>query len=179
MISLFIIIVIAVWSAFFYILRKEPPAQKIIKKTPFLIDFDGDGKTDMAIYRADTGSWLIHPSSGGQSISKGWGGEPTDKPVPGDYDGDGKIDFAIYRASTGNWLILLSSNGQTLAKAWGESKDQPVPGDYDGDGKTDIAVYRPGNGGWYILPSSEGQPISKGWGGEPSDIPLKALALFE
>ena len=69
-------------------------------------DYDGDGKTDIAIYR--NGAWFIMNSSGGAQVV-GWGGSGQDVPVPADYDGDGKTDIAIYRS--GAWCIIKSSDG--------------------------------------------------------------------
>jgi len=46
-----------------------------------IVDFDGDRKTDFAVYRAKSGAWLIIPSSGGAPYSKGWGGNPSDIPL--------------------------------------------------------------------------------------------------
>ena len=59
-------------------------------------DFDGDGKSDVAIYRPATGIWYVLQSSMNNSahVDYQWGVN-TDKPVPGDYDGDGKTDVAI------------------------------------------------------------------------------------
>ena len=69
-------------------------------------DYDGDGKTDQAVYR--DGVWWILRSSDGGGIGITWGGAAQDILVPGDYDGDGKTDQAVYR--DGVWLILPSSN---------------------------------------------------------------------
>jgi hypothetical protein len=79
-------------------------------------DYDGDGKTDIAIYDTTGGAWWIIPSSGtgpqGQvgTYGVGWGGSGF-IPVPGDYDGDGKIDVAIYQSSSGCWHIIYASDG--------------------------------------------------------------------
>ena len=146
-------------------------------------DYDGDGKTDIAIYNTATGAWWIIPSSGtgpqGQvgAYGVGWGGSAF-KPVPGDYDGDGKTDIAIYNTATGAWWIIPSSGtgpqGQVGAYGvgWGGSGFTPVPGDYEGDGKTDVAIYQSSNGGWWIIYSSDGSTHGMGWGGDASDVPL-------
>ncbi len=141
---------------------------------PSIVDFDGDRKTDIAIYRAGNGAWYIYPSGGSSPYGVGWGGVANDKPVPGDYDGDGKTDVAIYRPSTGAWYIYPSGDNPPYGVGWGgDASDVPVPGDYDGDGNTDLAIYRTNNGVWYIIPSSTpGTPYGVGWGGNASDKPV-------
>jgi glucose/arabinose dehydrogenase len=132
-------------------------------------DHDGDGRTDIAVYRPSTGVWSARLSSTNFSsvLAYQWGVD-TDTPVPGDYDGDGKTDFAIYRPSTGVWWTLLSSTSfsTALAYQWGVTTDMPVPADYDGDGKTDFGVYRPATGVWWVLLSSTNfsSALSYQWG---------------
>jgi hypothetical protein len=134
-----------------------------------LIDFDGDGTTDIAVYR--NGTWFVLRSSDGGVRATEWGGLPHDKPVPGDYDGDGKVDHAVYR--DGTWFVIQSSDGEVRSTGWGGlPQDIPLPADFDGDGKTDIAVYR--DGIWFIIRSSDGEVRATGWGGVPQDIPLPA-----
>ena len=140
---------------------------------PVAGDYDGDGKTDIALFRSSTGEWYIFKSSTRTAAPVvRWGGV-GDVPVAGDYDRDGKTDIAVFRPSTGDWYIL---NSRTWTAApvvrWGGVGDVPVVGDYDSDGKSDIAVFRPGTGDWYILNSSTrtAAPVVR-WGGV-NDIPV-------
>lgn len=123
-------------------------------------DYDGDGITDIVIWRPSDGLWCIVRSTDGTVIYQHWG-TSGDKLVPADYDGDGKTDFAIYRPSTAEWWILKSSNGSYFSFTFGLSDDKPVPGDYDHDGKADIGVFRPSSGFWYITRSTDGTLISQ------------------
>ena len=91
-------------------------------------DFDGDGKTDLAVFRQSTGQWFVILSSTGGTDNSVWGnaGE-NDIPVPGDYDGDGKTDTAYWNPVTGTWNIKLSSTGATVSTQWGSSADIDIP----------------------------------------------------
>jgi hypothetical protein len=79
------------------------------------VDFGGDGRSDISVYR--DGIWYVLPSSDGGVAATGWGGLAQDVPVPADYDGDGKTDIARYR--DGIWYVLRSSDGVQTAVAWG------------------------------------------------------------
>lgn len=126
-------------------------------------DFDGDGKTDLSIFRPENGTWWIAKSSDGGLAVAGFG-TATDILAPADYDGDGKTDFAVFRPENGFWYSL--GKAATLAAIpWGTTGDIPVPADYDGDLRADRAVFRPSTGVWYISNSdSRGTVAIYQWG---------------
>jgi hypothetical protein len=135
-------------------------------------DFDGDGKTDLSVFRPSTGSWYILRSSDNSfyGVQFGMNG---DRPVPGDYEGDGKTDIAVFRPSTGDWYYLRSSDGAFASQHQGAAGDIPVPGDYDGDGRTNFAVFRPSAGNWYTSTDPATNYGAVHWG-DPTDIPTAA-----
>ena len=126
-------------------------------------DFDGDGKTDVSIFRPSTGVWSILNSSNSSATDTSFG-QGTDKVAPGDYDSDGKTDIGVWRPSDGTWYIIQSSDSTFNAYQFGSNGDIPVANDYDGDDKTDRAVFRPSDGNWYILKSSNSQVQSVAFG---------------
>lgn len=135
-------------------------------------DYDGDGKTDYAVYRNSTGNWYILKSSDSSWLVFPFG-LPGDVAVPNDYDGGGKTDIAVWRPSSGIWYIWFSETQSFGALHFGAAGDKPVPADYDGDGKTDLALYRPSEGNWYYLRSSDLTYVVLHWGNQ-TDIPLPA-----
>lgn len=128
-------------------------------------DFDGDGKTDISVFRPDGGNWYITNSSNSAFRGEAFGAN-GDIITPGDYDGDSKADLAVFRA--GNWYINGSQTGFRGVQ-FGIATDKPVAADYDGDGKTDLAVFRAG--AWYISNSSNGQFRGVNWG-FATDLPV-------
>ena len=133
-------------------------------------DFDGDGKTDLSVFRS--GTWYLNESTAG-FVAFGWGAA-SDTLTPGDFDGDGKTDAAVFRANADPAqpdFYILNSNGFTVTGAsWGIAGDIPVVADYNNDGKSDIAVYRPSNNTWYVLNSGGGATTTVF--GQAGDVPV-------
>jgi uncharacterized delta-60 repeat protein len=119
-------------------------------------DFDGDGKSDISVYRPADGNWYLLRSAT-STFSAVHFGTAEDQPVPADYDGDLKTDIAVYRPSTGVWYRINSSNSVVSTLSFGLSTDIPTPSDYDGDGRADMGVFRPSDGTWYRINSLNNQ----------------------
>ena len=137
-------------------------------------DFDGDGRTDLSVFRPSEGNWYLNRSTAGLAVYRF--GIPTDVPVPGDYDGDGKADTAVFRASANPMdpdYYILNSNGFTVTGlSWGLPGDIPVAGgDYNGDGRTDLSVFRPSDQKWYVYNSGMATATVSNFG-LATDIPL-------
>jgi len=135
----------------------EPPDDEPSRVAGAKADYDGDGKTDLLLFRATDGDrWLGSLSSNGALYDIRFGDSSHgDVPAPGDYDGDGRCDLAVYRPSNAVWIIRLSGGG-TRVMSMGDPRagDVAAPGDYDGDGTTDLAVFRPAAATWIIQLSS-------------------------
>jgi subtilisin-like proprotein convertase family protein len=136
------------------------------------VDFDGDSKSDIAVWRPATaanggGVFYILQSNGNTVRIENFGLEGDDPSVVDDYDGDNKADLAVYRegAAAGQqstWFYRGSLNnpsGNVTYVNWGINGDFPSPGDYDGDNKADFVVQRNNGGGqarFWLLQTTAG-----------------------
>ena len=121
---------------------------------PWIYDYNGDGTSEMAIFRPDTGLWAV------RGLTRAYFGTWGDWPAPGDYNGDGTTEFAIFRPATGLWAV----RGVTRAffGTWG---DRPLPADYSGNGIAEIALFRPSSGLWAI------RGVTRTYFGTAGDLP--------
>ncbi|MDB4285567.1 carbohydrate-binding protein [bacterium] len=134
------------------------------------LDFDGDGRADIAVYDPNTNNWSILQSASSTVWNYTWGLLPSDLPVAGDYDGDGLADPAAYQAN-GTWHLARSAAGYAGLQL-GSPGVINVPADYDGDGATDMAIYEPWTGIWHLSQTTLGY-FGILWG-DIGDIPVPA-----
>jgi uncharacterized repeat protein (TIGR01451 family) len=140
---------------------------------PALGDYDGDGKTDLAVYQPAQTSWLVRLSSTGEVVEQAFGASLGGGllPVAADYDGDGKTDLALWDGATARWHVQRSRDGKRLTFEFGAPGAVAVPADYDGDGRTDLAVFERAGGRWRIQHSGDGAEVEHQFG-SPKDEPL-------
>ncbi len=140
-----------------------------VSKTPF--DVDGDGRTDLAIYRPAAGEWWYLKSNNGANGAVQFGSS-LDVITPADFTGDGRMDLAFFRPASGFWYVLRSEDRTFFAFPFGMNGDVPLPADYDGDLKADPTIFRPSTATWYIGNSSGGTTIQQF--GLTTDVPVSS-----
>lgn len=147
-----------------------------------ICDFDGDGRTDLAVMRrnADDSATLFVNQSGSGQLFAVPNGTGMTLPAIGDFDGDRKADPAYYipylRSPTGveygMWVITNSaSNYVASTHIWGERVDVPIPLDRDGDGRSDLGNFRSTTGDWWFQDVASGAQTRLTWG-QIFDIPV-------
>jgi uncharacterized delta-60 repeat protein len=100
-------------------------------------DYDGDGKTDMAITRGfniapHATTWFIRYTGGQPDAQFDFGAGALDMFAQGDYDGDGITDPTVYRrAGENNFYVLRSSDHTVSVFHWGAP--DPTPGGLGSD----------------------------------------------
>ena len=112
---------------------------------PIPSDYDGDQKTDIALYNTGTASWLVlNSSSMSSDSSRNWSSKVGEYPLPANLDNDTKTDLSCYDSVSGGWHSFLSTNNEYYPKAF-EFSPLAIPAysDVDGDGKSDYIIYRP------------------------------------
>ncbi|MFA5342497.1 MAG: metallophosphoesterase [Kiritimatiellia bacterium] len=128
-----------------------------LKKADIRNDFDGDGKSDPALYHPVSGLWGVLFSSRNYTLGTAVFGGSGLPPLSADFDGDGLADPSVYDAPAAALYARLSNNGYALAEAtgFGGLGFESVNADLDGDGKADPAVYCEESGTWLYRRSTQ------------------------
>lgn len=139
------------------------------------LDFDGDNRDDILMYRRGTGVVYVARSNGDGSYSNvfasGWGiggyamNGSNDQVLVFDYDGDNRDDLFIYRPGWGVASVVRSNGDGTFTGVYHSVfgvagydllsfSDQVLVFDHDGDNKDDLLLYRPGDGATWVARSN-------------------------
>lgn len=150
---------------------------------PLLGDFNGDGVSDLAVFRENTGDWYVQLSgnkglgSSRDNLCVAGFGTTGDIPFTGDVNGDGRDDGIIVRVhdtqkQSYSWSIgfadrmgYIAGDGAANPIIFGTRSlgDIPVVADVNNDGRDDIGVYRAPEGRWFFaLTDRSGQPTVDG-----------------
>ena len=112
-------------------------------------DFNGDGMTDLFIYRPSTGAWFRViwrngvPDYGAMNT---WAANFNI--TKGDFNGDGLADLFLYNATSGLWFVVTTKPDGTLdyrSGTWAGGFQITVS-DFNADGIADLFLYNPTNG---------------------------------
>ena len=110
-------------------------------------DFNGDGRTDLAVANDGTNDVSVLLSNGDgtfqDQVRYAVGTTPVAL-VARDFNGDGRTDLAVVNFGTNDVSVLLSNGDGTFQHqvryAVGDYPSALVAGDFNGDGRTDLAV---------------------------------------
>ncbi len=122
---------------------------------PWIYDYNGDGTSDIAVFRGGSGVWAV------RGVTRAYFGSSSDEIVPGDYNGDGTTEIAIFRPTAGLWAVR--GGARTY---FGSGSDRPEPGDYNGDGTWDVGLFRPSTGMWAV------KGVTRVYFGSSADTPV-------
>ena len=142
--------------------------------TQLSCDFDGDGRSDLALFA--NGVWYVRTSlSAGAATSTFAFGAAGDTPVCGDWTGSGRAGVGVYRPGVFLLRDTAGNGGVDHTVGFGDPGDLPALARWGGGATTTLAIYRPSTLAWYAstrpLTASADLSFSYGF---PGGIPVPA-----
>jgi hypothetical protein len=146
---------------------------------PVVGDWDGDGVTDVGVYRPSRGEFHLQLGSGAVVIVIG--GNEADLPVAGDWDGDGfdTVGFLRNDGKLGQSFFLTNTRVEAsptpdfdIIVAAGQSGDLPLAGDWDGDKADTVGFFRPSTTTFFEINDFAAGVATSFVFGDAGDLPL-------
>ncbi len=139
---------------------------------PVVGDWDGDGKTTVALFRA--GQFLLRNENAvGAPVTSVTFGQAGDIPVAGDWTGKGFDSVGVFRRGVFLLRNTNTSGAPDIIINYGLPTDLPVTGDWDGDGRTTIGAFRPSTGFFFLRnDNSSGNADLSFFYGLTNDLPV-------
>ncbi len=118
-------------------------------KVPIACDWNGDGITDLGLFRTSTAEWETFASYGQQAGAPWIGyvatfvyGNPGDKPVCGDWDSNKTATPGVYRDSNSTFYLKNTNDGAAgWPQRFGQPGFLPLVGRWTGTAQTLIGAY--------------------------------------
>ena len=113
-------------------------------------DFDGDGLTDLFIYRTTDGQAfrVTFTATSASYVGQVWGRNWVIK--TGDFNGDGRTDLFLFDPTVGGRWAVPVANASWFTIYYGDANAgadwEPHPTLLDGDNMSDVLWYRPSTG---------------------------------
>ncbi len=139
---------------------------------PIVGDWDGDGKTTVALFRA--GQFLLRNENAvGAPVTTVAFGQAGDIPVAGDWTGKGFDSVGVFRRGVFLLRNTNTSGAPDIVINYGLPTDLPVTGDWDGDGRTTVGAFRPSTGFFFLRnENSSGNADLSFFYGLANDLPV-------
>ncbi|MBL7157320.1 MAG: hypothetical protein ISS92_04045 [Candidatus Omnitrophica bacterium] len=163
--------------------------------SPLAGDFNGDGLSDLCLFKKNVGRWVVMLSHGDKF------GDTTDwltsfgadeDPILGDFNTDGLTDIGYVYTQGGQWYIKYATSDGTafnkIEEAYptnisGSIEGTFITGDSNGDGLFDVAVFNKDSREWTVRLHQSKYPdllveIDNGIGGK-TKIEYKDSVMFD
>lgn len=129
---------------------------------PMTGDWNGDGRTDVGIFRNTPSGSVVYVRTPRGSTSYAFGAT-GDVPFTGDFDGNGTSQVAVHKMGTSTCTLRGRTGTPVSVSGVGVPSDIAVSGDWDGDRRSDLGYYRSATHTFYER-SHRGSVTAVRWG---------------